>query len=66
MSSPYVKLWPNSKDLFTRFGVEGSGVKYNAHSLWKNWTGVDNWVCSYVPIQSTLIYDCIPEVWTTL
>ena len=42
--------------------MEGSGVKYNAHSLWKNWTGVDDWVCSYVPIQSTLIYDCIPEV----
>ena len=47
---------------YFRFGIQGSGVKYNAHSLWKNWTDVTNWVCSYIPITSVLIYDCIPEV----
>ena len=47
---------------FARFGIQGSGVKYNAHALWKNWTNVNNWVCSYYPINSVLIYDCIPEV----
>ena len=45
-----------------RFGIQGSGVKYNAHALWRNWTDVTNWVCSYYPINSALIYDCIPEV----
>ena len=46
-----------------RFGIQGSGVKYNAHALWRNWTGdVTNWVCSYFPIKSVLIYDCLPEV----
>ena len=51
-----------STAFFGRFGIQGSGVKYNAHSLWKNWTDVTNWVCSYIPITSVLIYDCIPEV----
>lgn len=45
-----------------KFGIQGSGIKYNAHSLWRNWTGeVTNWVCSYFPIKSALIYDCLPE-----
>jgi len=45
-----------------RFGIQGSGVKYNAHAYWKNWTGpVDNWVCGYYPILATVIFDCIPE-----
>ena len=45
-----------------RFGIQGSGIKYNAYALWANWTDVTNWVCSYIPITSVLIYDCIPEV----
>ena len=45
-----------------RFGVEGSGIKYNAYALWGNWTGVQNWVCGYQPLHSTVVYDCIPEV----
>ena len=49
-----------------RFGIQGSGLKYNAHALWKNWTNVNNWVCSYTPINSVLIYDCIPEVGSVL
>jgi len=44
-----------------KFGIQGSGLKYNAHALWKNWTNVNNWVCSYTPVNSVLIYDCIPE-----
>jgi len=44
-----------------KFGIQGSGIKYNSYALWKNWTNVDNWVCSYFPISSVLIYDCIPE-----
>ena len=37
-------------------------MKYNAYALWANWTDVTNWVCSYIPVTSVLIYDCIPEV----
>ena len=48
--------------LFSRFGIQGSGLKYNAYALWANWTDVTNWVCSYIPVTSVLIYDCIPEV----
>jgi len=44
-----------------KFGIQGSGIKYNAYALWANWTDVTNWVCSYIPITSVLIYDCIPE-----
>jgi len=44
-----------------KFGVEGSGIKYNAYALWGNWTGVQNWVCGYQPLHSTVVYDCIPE-----
>ena len=50
--------------LVLRFGVQGSGIKYNAHSYWKNWTApVSNWVCGYYPILATVIFDCIPEVY---
>jgi len=44
-----------------KFGIQGSGIKYNAHVYWKNWTAVTNWVCSYFPISSNIIYDCLPE-----
>ena len=44
-----------------RFGIQGSGIKYEAKHQWKNWTDVTNWVCSYQPILSTVIFDCIPE-----
>ena len=29
-----------------RFGIKGSGIKYEAKHQWKNWTDVSNWVCS--------------------
>lgn len=45
-----------------KFGIEGSGIKYNAHAYWKNWTRpIANWVCGYHPISATIIFDCIPE-----
>ena len=44
-----------------RFGIQGSGIKYEAKHQWKNWTDVTNWVCSYTPILNTVIFDCLPE-----
>jgi len=45
-----------------RFGIQGSGIKYNAHAYWQNWTGpINNWVCGYYPMLATVIFDCIPE-----
>ena len=29
-----------------KFGIKGSGIKYEAKHQWKNWTDVSNWVCS--------------------
>ena len=46
-----------------RFGIQGSGIKYNAHAYWKNWTGpISNWVCGYTPMLGMIVLDCIPEV----
>jgi len=45
-----------------KFGIEGSGLKYNSHAYWKNWTApIANWVCGYYPILGLVIFDCIPE-----
>ena len=44
-----------------RFGIQGSGIKFEAKHQWKRWGNVDNWVCAYQPILNTVIYDCIPE-----
>ena len=44
-----------------RFGIIGSGIKYEAKHQWKRWGEVDNWVCAYQPILNTVIYDCLPE-----
>merc|ERR1712215_387162 len=35
-----------------KFGIQGSGLKYNAWSYWSNWTH---------PVSTMVIYDCIPE-----
>ena len=49
-----------------RFGIRGSGIKFEAKHYWANWTDppseVENWVCAYQPIIHTVIFDCIPEV----
>ena len=46
-----------------RFGIQGSGLKFEAVHYWANWTApVTNWVCGYYPIINTVIFDCIPEV----
>ena len=44
-----------------RFGIQGSGIKFEAKHQWKRWGEVDNWVCAYQPILNTVIYDCLPE-----
>ena len=44
-----------------RFGIQGSGIKFEAKHQWKRWGEVNNWVCSYQPILNTVIYDCLPE-----
>ena len=44
-----------------RFGIQGSGIKFEAKHQWKSWGPVDNWVCAYQPILNTVIYDCLPE-----
>lgn len=45
-----------------RFGIQGSGLKFEAKHYWANWTQpVTNWVCGYYPIINTVIFDCIPE-----
>ena len=52
-----------SKKFLPRFGIQGSGLKFEAKHYWRNWTApVNNWVCGYYPITSTVIFDCIPEV----
>ena len=49
----------------SRFGIQGSGIRYNAHAYWKNWTGpISNWVCGYSPMLGMIVLDCIPEVST--
>ena len=49
--------------MMSRFGIQGSGIKYEAHHYWANWSQpVTNWVCGYSPILNTVIYDCLPEV----
>ena len=44
-----------------RFGIQGSGIKFEAKHQWKRWGEVGNWVCAYQPISNTVIYDCLPE-----
>merc|ERR1740124_1013887 len=45
-----------------RFGIQGSGLKFESKHYWANWTApVTNWVCGYYPIINTVIFDCIPE-----
>ena len=44
-----------------RFGIQGSGIKFEAKHQWKRWGDVGNWVCAYQPISNTVIYDCLPE-----
>jgi len=45
-----------------RFGIQGSGIKFEAKHYWANWTRpVNNWVCGYYPILNTVIFDCLPE-----
>jgi len=45
-----------------RFGIVGSGIRYNAKQHWANWTRpVENWVCGYTPILGLVIYDCLPD-----
>ena len=52
--------------ILCRFGIQGSGIKYNAHAYWKNWTGpISNWVCGYTPMLGMIVLDCIPEVSAT-
>ena len=54
-------LWPLNIQL--RFGIQGSGLKFEAAFYWTNWTKpVNNWVCGYYPIRHLVIYDCLPEV----
>ena len=46
---------------YSRFGIKGSGLTYEAKFNWANWTKpVNNWVCGYEPYLGVVIYDCIP------
>ena len=57
------RWWSVSNLNLVRFGIQGSGLRFEAAYYWKNWSSpVNNWVCSYYPILSTVIYDCLPEV----
>ena len=64
MNSMYAEKHISDQDRIrreVRFGIQGSGIKYEAKHQWKNWTDVSNWVCSYHPILNTVIFDCLPE-----
>lgn len=43
-----------------RFGIKGSGIKFESKPLWEKYENVDNWVCGYNPILGVVVYDCIP------
>ena len=47
--------------IIIRFGIQGSGIKFEAKHQWERWGEVGNWVCAYQPISNTVIYDCLPE-----